>query len=84
MGAIFYIVMDIAVHYGVLRHLRKDVGANGVVLILAISLDLTVLAGLIWLEWQTDFIVVWISLAGILALFVIEFFLRRVREANVT
>jgi len=28
MGIIFYLIMDIAIHWGVLRHLRKDVDAN--------------------------------------------------------
>lgn len=58
LGAVFYIVMDIAVHYGVLRHLRKEVGGNAVVLVLAILLDVIVLTGLLWLKWQTDFLVV--------------------------
>ena len=43
VGAIFYIVMDVAVHWGILRHLREDVGANPVILVSAIVLDFVVL-----------------------------------------
>ena len=39
LGIIFYLIMDIAIHWGVLRHLRKDVGANPVILGMAIVLD---------------------------------------------
>lgn len=43
LGAIYYLVMDIAIHWGVLRYLRRDVGANVVVLVTAIVLDAVVL-----------------------------------------
>lgn len=83
LGAIFYIVMDIAVHYGVLRYLRKDVGASAIVLLVAIILDLVILAGLMWLKWQTDTLVVWVSLSGILLIFMMEaFFLKKVRGTS--
>jgi DNA polymerase III alpha subunit len=32
LGAIFYLLMDIIIHWGVLRHLHKDVGANRLIL----------------------------------------------------
>jgi hypothetical protein len=38
MGAIFHLMMDITVHWGVLRYLHEDVGANRAVLGTAISL----------------------------------------------
>ena len=39
LGAIFYIVMDIVVQWGVLRHLRDEIAANAVVVGSAIVLD---------------------------------------------
>lgn len=34
IGAVFYLVMDMIIHWGVFKHLRKDVNANGIVLFL--------------------------------------------------
>ncbi|MEX2353342.1 MAG: APC family permease, partial [Gammaproteobacteria bacterium] len=39
LGAIFYLTMDIAVHWGVFRYLRNDIKANALVLIIAIIAD---------------------------------------------
>lgn len=69
LGAIFYIVMDIAVHWGVLRHLRDDVKANPFILICAIILDVIVLAAFIVVKAQTDVLVVVVSLLAMLIIF---------------
>ncbi len=78
LGAIFYLVMDIAVHWGVLRHLRKDVGANAVILLAALVLDLVVLGAFLTIKAGSDPLVLYVSLAGMLLIFAGEwFFLRR-------
>ncbi|CAN5433841.1 hypothetical protein BH11ACT8_BH11ACT8_05180 [soil metagenome] len=41
MGAILYLAMDIAIHWGVIRHLRTDIDANVVIPTVAIALDVT-------------------------------------------
>ncbi len=69
LGAIFYLVMDIAVHWGVLRHLRFDVGANLFILGSAIILDVIVLGAFIVLKAQADMLVVVISLLAMLIIF---------------
>jgi hypothetical protein len=69
MGAIFYIIMDIAVHWGILRHLRKELEANAVVLITAMVLDVVVLGALLITKWQSDAFVVYFSLAGLVVIF---------------
>jgi len=69
LGAIFYIVMDIAVHWGVLRYLKEDVGASAIILIAAIILDLVVLAALIWVKAQSDMLVIWAAIAGFILIF---------------
>lgn len=63
LGIIFYLIMDIAIHWGVLRYLRKDIKANIWILLTAIVLDLVVLAGFIWLKLTSDPLV--IGVAGI-------------------
>ena len=60
LGAIFYIVMDIAIHWGVLRHLKKKVNANAAVLVTAIVLDLAILGAFIWLKATSDILVIWV------------------------
>lgn len=79
LGAIFYIVMDIAVHWGVLRYLRSEVKANAVILITAIILDVIVLAALIFVKASSDMLVIYASGVGFVLIFVGErWFLKRV------
>jgi len=72
LGAVFYLVMDVIVHWGVLRHLRKEVGANVFILIIAILLDLVVLASFLWVKGQADPTIVWIAFGGIGMVFAFE------------
>ncbi len=81
LGAIFYLVMDIAIHWGVFRHLRTDVGANPVVLISAILLDLIALGAFLVMKWSADKTIVLIALASIVIIFSFEkFYLSKLRE----
>ncbi|WP_320836653.1 APC family permease [Zhongshania sp.] len=72
MGIIFYLVMDIAVHWGVLRYLRHEVGAKLSILIVAIVLDLVVLAGFVWVKLFSDPLVVGVACAAMLAILIME------------
>ena len=77
LGAIFYITMDIVVHWGVFRYLRKEVNANSLILIIAIIFDIVVLGGFLIVKAATDMMVIYASLVGMLFIFVGErFFLR--------
>lgn len=69
LGAILYLIMDIAVHWGVLRHLRKEVSAKAWVLISAIVLDVLVLGAFLWVKATTDIVIV--ALAAITLLVVV-------------
>jgi len=69
IGAIFYLVMDMIIHWGVFKHLRKEVKANGVILISALVLDLIVLIAFLWIKATTDIFVVIISVIGIILVF---------------
>ena len=72
LGIIFYLVMDMAVHWGVLRHLRDEVGARSVFPIVAIVLDLIVLAGFVWIKINSDPLVVGVAGAVMLAILILE------------
>ncbi|WP_420430702.1 APC family permease [Hyphobacterium sp.] len=72
MGAIFYLVMDVIIHWGVLRRLREDVGANPVVLICAILFDLVALGAFLVMKAMSDPAIIVISASGIFGIFVFE------------
>jgi amino acid transporter len=81
LGAILYLVVDIAVHWGIFRHLREDVGARAAILVSAIILDVLVLGAFLALKGANDPLVVVVAIAAIGAVLVFEhFYLRRVRE----
>jgi hypothetical protein len=80
MGAVFYIVMDISIHWGVFKHLRKDVAAKTWVLMSAILLDVVVLAAFLWVKAQSDILIVWISLIGLALVFGAEKWFLRLHE----
>ncbi|MAF68739.1 MAG: amino acid permease [Micavibrio sp.] len=81
LGAIFYIIMDIAIHWGVLKHLRKEIDANPAIVITAIILDVIVLAAFLWVKAQSDMLVIWASIAGLVFIVVGErIFLKHYKE----
>jgi len=69
IGAIFYIVMDMAIHWGVLRYLRKDVGANAAILIMALVMDGAVLSALLVTKGSSDPLVLIVSAVGFVLIF---------------
>ncbi|QFT86714.1 Inner membrane transport protein YbaT [Halomonas sp. THAF12] len=54
LGIIFYLIMDIAIHWGVFRHLRHKVSARPAIPIIAILLDIVVLGGFVWVKATSD------------------------------
>ncbi len=80
LGAIFYLVMDIAIHWGVYRHLRHDVGATGWILLSAIALDAVALGAFLAIKSAADPLIVFIGIAAIIVIFAFEkFYLRGLR-----
>jgi amino acid transporter len=69
LGAIFYILMDIAIHWGVLRHVRKEIDANPVILVTAITLDVIVLIAFLWVKLQSDVLVIYAAVLGLVFIF---------------
>jgi len=83
LGAIFYLVMDVAIHWGVLRHLRDDVQAKPWVLVSAIGLDSMALVALLLIKGAADPMIVVIAVAAIASIFVFErFYLARRRSGE--
>jgi len=80
LGAIFYLLMDIIIHWGVLRHLRDDVNARMSILVTAIVLDIIVLATFVSIKGSQDPLIIVIAVLGIVSLFGFEsIYLRKVR-----
>jgi len=81
LGAIFYIIMDIGVHWGVFKNLRHKIDAKPWILLTAIALDVVVLAAFIIMKAQSDVLVLYVS-AVLLALIVSfeRFYLAKVRQ----
>ena len=83
LGAIFYLMMDIAIHWGVLRHLYQDVSANRVVLGTAIVLDIVALGAFLIVKGSSDPLIVAVSLVSIAVVVAFErFYLRRLRATG--
>ena len=72
LGAIFYLVMDIIVHWGVLKNLRKEVNANPWIILTAILLDVLVLGAFIWIKIKSDVLVIIVSVGLMLLIFAAE------------
>ncbi|XHP75458.1 hypothetical protein KCTC52924_03224 [Arenibacter antarcticus] len=64
MGAIFYLVMDIGIQWGILRNLRKEVKANSAIIITAILLDVIVLSAFLWIKASIDISVIFVVLVA--------------------
>lgn len=78
LGIIFYLIMDMAIHWGILRHLRREIGARSAVLVSAIVLDLIVLVGFFWVKISSDPLVVGVASAVMASILAVEaIFLRR-------
>ncbi|SOB75408.1 amino acid/polyamine/organocation transporter, APC superfamily (TC 2.A.3) [Marinobacter sp. LV10R510-11A] len=68
LGIIFYLIMDIAIHWGVLRYLREDVKATIWVPSVAIVLDLMVLGGFVWVKLSSDPFVLGVAIATMIVI----------------
>ncbi|MEQ9261884.1 MAG: APC family permease [Owenweeksia sp.] len=61
IGAIFYLVMDITIHWGVLTKLREELKPKIAIVITAIVLDVVVLGAFLWIKGSSDILVVIVS-----------------------
>lgn len=77
LGAILYLVMDMIVQWGVLRHLRHEVHARASIVIAALLLDAVVLGALIWNKASSDIVVLVTAGIALVAVFAGEWLLLR-------
>ncbi len=82
LGAIFYLVMDIAIHWGILRHIREEVRANAFILATAIILDIIVLGAFVMIKAATDLLVIIVALIGLVTVFAGEWLFLRSRSKS--
>ncbi len=82
LGAIFYILMDIAIHWGIFRNVRKEIGANPVILVAAMAFDVIVLGAFIWVKIQSDIVVIYASIIGLVLIILGEYWFLRSHESQ--
>lgn len=72
IGAIFYLIMDIAIHWGLFRYLKKEVDFNPIIPLIAIVMDVAVLAAFLYLKYLNDPLVLIVAAIGIVLIIVAE------------
>lgn len=80
LGAIFYLLMDIVIHWGVFKYLRDDVGAKAPILLLAIFFDAVALVAFVSLKAVSDPFILVIAAIGLVSIYALEFFYLRKRR----
>lgn len=78
LGAILYLLMDMAIHYGLLRHKPKEVLSNTWIIVGALILDIVVLAAFLVSKAKSDPTIILISAGFVAAIVLVEsLFLKR-------
>ncbi len=72
IGAIFYLVIDIAIHWGLVRYLRKELKFNAVIPLIAIVLDTVILVAFVLLKFKSDPLVPIVAGLGIAVVILAE------------
>lgn len=83
LGIVFYLIMDIAIHWGVIRYLHKDIEARIWVPVTAIFLDFLVLGGFVWVKLNSDPFVIGVAVVTMIAIAIGEqIFLKKTAGAR--
>ncbi len=72
IGAIFYLIMDIAIHWGLFRHLKKEVKFIPAIPITAIIMDIVILVAFLYIKYLSDPFVLWVAFFGIVLIIAAE------------
>jgi amino acid transporter len=72
LGIVFYLIMDIAIHWGVIRYLREDIEARAWVPATAIFLDLLALGGFVWVKLNSDPFVIGVAIVTMIIIAIAE------------
>lgn len=82
IGAIFYLIMDIAIHWGLFKHLKKEVKFNSIIPIMAIVMDVIILLAFIYLKYINDPLVLIVAAIGIVLIFLSQFIFMKTHTDN--
>ncbi len=74
IGAIFYLIMDIAIHWGLFRYLRQEVQFNPIIPLIAIVMDIVILAAFIYMKYLNDPFVLIVAAIGVSFILIFERF----------
>jgi amino acid transporter len=72
IGAIFYLIMDIAIHWGLFRHLKNEVKFQPIIPLIAIVMDVAVLTAFLYIKYLSDPFVLIAAAIGIILIFSAE------------
>ena len=72
LGAFFYLIMDMVVHWGVWRFRKQEIGASSVVILTALSFDAIVLVAFTTMKLQSDPSIVAYAAIAIIGVFLFE------------
>jgi amino acid transporter len=74
IGVIFYLIMDIAIHWALFCHLKEEVDFVPVVPIIAIIMDVAVLSAFLYVKYLSDPLVLIVAAIGIILMIISERF----------
>ncbi len=74
IGVIFYLIMDIAIHWGLFRHLKEEVDFVPIIPLIAIIMDVAVLSAFLYVKFINDPLVLIVAAIGIILMIVLERF----------
>ena len=72
IGAIFYLIMDIAIHWGLFRYLREEVEFNPIIPLIAMILDIAILSAFVYIRYLDDPFVLIVAFATIVLIIIAE------------
>ncbi|WP_166268878.1 APC family permease [Marinobacter caseinilyticus] len=64
LGIVFYLIMDSAIHWGVLRYLCRDVKASMWIPFMAIVMNVMALGGFVWVKLNSDPFVIGVAVVA--------------------
>jgi len=73
IGAIFYLIMDIAIHWGLFKYLKKEVKFNPIIPLIAIILDVVILSAFVYFKYINDPFLLIVAAIGIVLIFLFQF-----------
>jgi amino acid transporter len=72
IGAIFYLIMDIAIHWGLFRYLREEVEFNPLIPMIAMILDVIILSAFVYIRYLDDPFVLIVAFITIVLIVIAE------------